>query len=163
MRCLPHPKHLAAALTLGAALTTLNPHASAQSPAELAPADTAIYVHINEPAAWLGDLTQGPLGQAWKDKIETSRDMGDLLAALGMDLDTFMDVYFGGDVVVLSPGDDEDGVIFTQVAQADRVKRLGFEMAPQNSHDHGRDDGGELANDSLVQSDRFGQRFQHAG
>lgn len=97
-----------------------SPRANAQTPAELAPADTAIFVHMSNPAAWFSDLTQGPIGTKMREKIETAEGSGDLLAALGMKLDQFMAAYFGGDVVVLSPGKGKDGVIFTQVTKANR-------------------------------------------
>lgn len=117
-------KRFTTALTLGAALMLQAP-AWAQAPAELAPADTSVFIHINEPASWLGDLTQGPLGQKWRDKVEQAEGSGDLLAAMGMNVDQFMDAYFGKDVVVLSQGQNDDGsdkpgVIFTKVEQADR-------------------------------------------
>lgn len=117
-------KRFTTALTLGAALLLQAP-AWAQAPAELAPADTSVFIHINEPADWLGDLTQGPLGQKWRDMIEESEGTGDLLAAMDMNVDQFMEAYFGGDVVILSQGKDADGndkpgVIFTKVSQADR-------------------------------------------
>ncbi|MFK7790104.1 MAG: hypothetical protein AB8C95_11515 [Phycisphaeraceae bacterium] len=113
------------ALTLGAALLLQAP-AWAQSPAELAPADTPVFIHINEPADWFGDLTDGPLGEKWRSMIEEAEGSGDLLAALDMNVDQFMDAYFGGDVVVLSQGDDEEGnelpsVLFTKVSQVDRA------------------------------------------
>ncbi len=94
---------------------------AAQSPAQLAPADTAVFIHINKPAEWFGDLTQGPLGEKMREKIQTQEGSGDLLAALGMNLDQFMQAYFGGDVVVLSEGGDgAPGVIFTEVTEANR-------------------------------------------
>lgn len=96
----------------------------AQSPAKLAPADTAVYIHVQEPSAWFADLTEGPLGEKMRQKIQTAEGSGDLLAALGMSLDQFMAAYFGGDLVVLSPGEDKDGVIFTEVAQADRDRAI---------------------------------------
>ncbi len=114
------PTRFFAALFVSATLALAGP-ASAQSPAELAPADTAVFVHISEPADWFGDLTQGPLGEKFRDQVETAEGSGDLLAALGMNLNEFMDAYFGGDVVLLSPGGDDDiGVLFTKVADDQR-------------------------------------------
>lgn len=118
------PKKLTAALTLGAGLMLHTP-AWAQAPAELAPADTPVFIHISEPADWLADLTEGPLGDKWRTMIEEGEGSGDLLAAMGMGVDEFMEAYFGGDVVVISKGDSEQGeegpgVIFTKVSQADR-------------------------------------------
>lgn len=112
-------QHLALTLfTIAAILLTTR--AWAQSPAVLAPADTPVYIHINKPAEWFGDMTQGPLGEKFRNEVETAEGSGDLLAAMGMDLDAFLAAYFGGDVVVLSPGGDKSGVIFTQVSQANR-------------------------------------------
>jgi hypothetical protein len=111
------PFALALALACAFAMTA---SALAQSPAVLAPADTPVFVHIHKPADWFGDLTQGPLGQTMRKQIETQEGSGDLLAALDMDLDQFMDAYFGQDVVVLGPGGDKDGVIFTKVSKANR-------------------------------------------
>lgn len=124
MPILQRTKRFTTALTLGAALLLQAP-AWAQAPAELAPADTPVFIHINEPADWFGELTDGPLGQKWRAMVEEAEGSGDLLAALGMNVDQFMDAYFGGDVVVLGKGKDADGnegpgVIFTQVDQADR-------------------------------------------
>ena len=112
-------RHLALALITAVSLL-LTARASAQSPAMLAPADTPVYVHIHKPAEWFGDLTQGPLGEKFRDQVETSEGSGDLLAALGMNLDEFLAAYFGGDVVMLSPGGDKEGAIFTQVSKANR-------------------------------------------
>lgn len=117
-------KRLAAALTLGTTLLLQAP-AWAQAPAELAPADTSVFIHINEAADWFGELTDGPLGQKWRTMVEEAQGSGDLLAALDMNVDQFMDAYFGRDVVVLGQGKDADGnegpgVIFTKVNQADR-------------------------------------------
>lgn len=121
MKCLLPVKRCAGALLIGGALLLGTP-AFAQAPAELAPADTGFFMHINEPADWFGDLTEGPLGDKFRDKIETAEVSGDILAALGMDTNEFMDAYFGGDVVVLgkSAGDDSTGVIFSKVAQDQR-------------------------------------------
>lgn len=122
------PTRYATALTLSVALLTQAP-AWAQSPAELAPADTSVFIHINEPADWLGELTDGPLGDKWRTMIEEAEGSGDLLAALGMNVDQFMEAYFGKDVVVLSQGKNEDGtdkpgVIFTKVSAADRATAI---------------------------------------
>ena len=122
------PKRFTTAMTLGAALLLQAP-AWAQSPAELAPADTKVFIHINEPGDWVSDLTEGPLGQKWITMIEEAEGSGDLLAALDMSFDQFMDAYFGKDVVVLSQGKNEDGtdkpgVIFTKVAEADRAHAI---------------------------------------
>ena len=124
MLTLQRTKRFATALTLGAALLLQAP-AWAQAPAQLAPADTPVFIHVNQPADWFGELTDGPLGQKWRTMVEEAEGSGDLLAALGMNVDQFMDAYFGGDVVVLGKGKDADGnegpgVIFTKVAQADR-------------------------------------------
>lgn len=124
MLTLPRTKRFTTALTLGAALLLQVP-AFAQAPAKLAPADTPVFIHINEPADWFGELTDGPLGEKWRTMVEQAEGSGDLLAALGMNVDQFMDAYFGGDVVVLGKGKDADGnegpgVIFTKVDQADR-------------------------------------------
>lgn len=115
---------ITSALALSAAMLMHWP-AAAQSPAELAPADTKVFIHINEPADWLGDLTDGPLGEKWRTMIEEAEGSGDLLAALDMNVDQFMDAYFGADIVILSQGKDEQGqdkpgVIFTKVSQDDR-------------------------------------------
>ena len=117
-------KRFTTALTLGAALLLQAP-AWAQAPAELAPADTPVFIHINEPADWFVELTDGPLGQKWRTMVEEAEGSGDLLAALGMNVDQFMDAYFGGDVVIIGKGKDADGnegpgAIFTKVDQADR-------------------------------------------
>lgn len=114
---------IAAGLTLTAALL-LSPLARAQAPAELAPANIPLYIHVDSPAEWFVDLTQGPLGQKLRDSIETNEGSGDLLAALGMNTDQFMSAYFGSDVVILGPGQDKDGVIFTKVSQADRAHAI---------------------------------------
>lgn len=124
MTALSRTKRFTTALTLGAAILLQAP-AWAQSPAELAPADTSVFIHINEPADWFAEMTEGPLGEKWRTMVEEAEGSGDLLAALGMNVDQFMDAYFGGDVVVLGQGDDADGndgpgVIFTKVNQADR-------------------------------------------
>jgi hypothetical protein len=123
-----YAKKCTAALTLGAALLLQTP-AWAQSPAVLAPADTPVFIHVNEPADWFGDLTDGPLGDKWRVMIEEAEGSGDLLAALGMNVDQFMAAYFGSDVVVLSQGKDDEGnelpgVIFTKVNQADRARAI---------------------------------------
>ncbi|MEM6504658.1 MAG: hypothetical protein AAF711_04235 [Planctomycetota bacterium] len=122
---LQRTRPLTTALALSAALMLQAAPAWAQAPAELAPADTPVYIHIEDPADWLGDLTEGPLGDKWRDAIEVAEGSGDLLAAMGMSVDEFMEAYFGDDVVVLSQGEDEQGnelpgVIFTKVKQADR-------------------------------------------
>jgi len=135
MRNLQRAKQFTTALALGAALLLQAP-AWAQSPAELAPADTPIFIHINQPADWFGELTDGPLGQKWRTMVEEDQGTGDLLAALDMNVDQFMDAYFGGDVVVLGKGKDADGqegpgVIFTKVNQADRahaIESLGLKV-----------------------------------
>lgn len=124
MLTLSRTKRFTTALTLGAAMMLQAP-AWAQSPAELAPADTPVFIHINQPADWFGDLTEGPLGELWRTMVEEAEGSGDLLAAMGMNVDQFMDAYFGGDVVVLGKGKNADGeegpgVIFTKVNQADR-------------------------------------------
>ncbi len=132
---LQRTKRFTTALTLGAALLLQAP-AWAQSPAELAPADTSVFIHINEPADWLGDLTQGPLGEKWRTMVQETEGTGDLLAALDMNVDQFMDAYFGSDVVILSQGKDKDGnelpgAIFTKVSQVDRahaIESLGLKL-----------------------------------
>lgn len=118
----------ATSLTLGAALLLQAP-AWAQSPAELAPADTSVFIHINEPADWFGDLTQGPLGEKWRNMVQEAEGTGDLLSAMGMNVDQFMDAYFGGDVVIIGQGKDKDGnelpgAIFTKVNQVDRAHAI---------------------------------------
>ena len=123
-----HPKRFAAALTLIAALL-LHAPALAQSPAELAPADTSVFIHVNAPADWFGELTDGPLGQKWRTMVEEGEGSGDLLAALGMNVDQFMDAYFGQDVVILSQGKDAagndlPGVLFTKVSAVDRAHAI---------------------------------------
>ncbi|MGB1124709.1 MAG: hypothetical protein ACPG4Q_05850 [Phycisphaeraceae bacterium] len=122
------PKRFATAMTLSAALLLQAP-AWAQSPAELAPADTSVFIHVNEPADWIADLTEGPLGQKWITMIEEAEGSGDLLAAMGMNFDQFMDAYFGKDVVIVSQGKDDDGndlpgVLFTKVSDADRARAI---------------------------------------
>ena len=114
---------IAVCLSLAAALLVGRP-ASAQDPAQLAPADIAVYIHIDQPDKWFADLTQGPLGLKMREDIQTQKGSGDLLAALGMNIDQFMRAYFGGDVVVLGPGGDKDGVIFTEVSPADRAHAI---------------------------------------
>jgi len=119
-------KRFCTAMTLAGALLLQAP-AWAQAPAELAPADTSVFVHINEPADWFGDLTQGPLGQKWREMVEEAEGSGDLLAALGMNVDQFMDAYFGGDVVMIGQGkdgQDKPGVMFTKVQDADRAHAI---------------------------------------
>jgi len=130
MNTLTRFKRLLAPALLATFALAQAPSAGAQSPAELAPADTAFYLHLTEPDDWFADLTQGPLGQKMRQKIETREGSGDLLKALDMSLDQFMSAYFGGDLVVLSPGKDRDGVMFTKVAPADRahaIDRLGLQ------------------------------------
>ena len=121
-------KRLAASLTLGAALLVQAP-AWAQAPAELAPADTPVFIHIDEPADWFDEMTDGPLGKKWRAMIEESEGSGDLLAAMGMDVEKFMDAYFGSEVVVLGQGKGDDGeegpgVIFTKVDQDHRAHAI---------------------------------------
>lgn len=128
MLILSKTKQFSAALTLGAAMLLQAP-AWAQSPAELAPADTPVFIHINEPADWLGEITEGPLGQQWRNMVEEAEGTGDLLAALGMNVDQFTDAYFGGDVVILGMGKNADGTegpgaIFTKVDQVDRNRAI---------------------------------------
>ena len=119
---------LTTALALGAALL-LQARAWAQSPAELAPADTPIFIHVNELSNWFGELTDGPIGQKWRTEIQKAQGSGDLLTALGMNVDQFMDAYFGGDVVILGTGNNAEGkegpgAIFTKVDQADRNRAI---------------------------------------
>ncbi|MGB0767097.1 MAG: hypothetical protein ACPGYV_05260 [Phycisphaeraceae bacterium] len=121
-------RRLTTALVLAAAML-LHHSAPAQAPADLAPADTAVYIHIADAADWFVDLTDGPLGQMWRTAIEEAKGSGDLLAALGMDVDQFMDAYFGADVVMLSQGKDDDGnekpgVLFTKVSAGDRAHAI---------------------------------------
>lgn len=121
-------KRLTAALTLAAALLVQAP-AWAQTPANLAPADTPVFIHINEPADWFADMTDGPLGEKWRAMVQEAKGSGDLLAALDMDVDQFMDAYFGSDIVVLGQGKDDEGqegpgVIFTKVNQDKRAHAI---------------------------------------
>lgn len=122
------PKKLTTAMALSAALLLQAP-AWAQSPAELAPADTKFFFHVNEPGDWVSELTEGPLGQKWITMIEEGEGTGDLLAALDMNFDQFMDAYLGKDVVILgqgkaADGSDLPGVIFTKVSAADRATAI---------------------------------------
>lgn len=114
---------LASLLTVSAALLFGQP-AVAQTPAELAPADAAVFIHIKSPNGWFGDLTQGPIGEKMRKKIETQEGSGDMLAALGMNIDQFMVSYFGEDLVIVGPGDDKDGVVFTKVSAENRARAI---------------------------------------
>ncbi|MFI4860706.1 MAG: hypothetical protein ACIAXF_08505 [Phycisphaerales bacterium JB063] len=95
--------------------------APAQSPAELAPADTQVYLHIDGFNDWLGVVTQGPRGAEMLEALEDSPRWQGLLALLEMDSPTFFATYFGGDVVLFAPQAQPDGhgVMFTQVALLD--------------------------------------------
>ncbi|MEM9414172.1 MAG: hypothetical protein AAGA29_01685 [Planctomycetota bacterium] len=102
-------------------LTALASPATAQAPAELAPADTQVYLHIDGFNDWLGTLAEGPRGEAMLDKIENAPQWQTLLTLLEMDMDTFLATYFGGDVVLFGPQAQENssGIVFTQVANND--------------------------------------------
>lgn len=104
-----------------ALLTALAAPASAQAPAELAPIDTEVYVHIEGFNDWIGVIAEGPRGEEKRDALEDSPQWQTLLALLEMDTDTFLATYFGGDVVIFGPEAQENGpgVIFTQVAPGD--------------------------------------------
>jgi len=97
--------------------------ASAQSAAQLAPADTQVFIHIDKPAEWFSALADGPIGDEVRDQIENESAFGFVLALLGMDLDQFMKAYFAEEVLILGPSmQDEDGpgVILTKVNQQNR-------------------------------------------
>ncbi|XAL99681.1 hypothetical protein OT109_19140 [Phycisphaeraceae bacterium D3-23] len=102
-------------------LAALASPAAAQAPAELAPADTQVYVHIDGFNDWLGALTEGPRGEEMLAEVEDSPQWQGLLTLLDMDMDTFLATYFGGDVVLFGPRAQENsqGVVFTQVANDD--------------------------------------------
>lgn len=108
-------------LLLLAALTSPGLPAAAQAPAELAPIDTEVYVHIEGFNDWVGVIEEGPRGLDAVDQVEDSPQWQLLLALFEMDTDTFLATYFGGDVVIFGPEAQENGqgVIFTQVAPAD--------------------------------------------
>ena len=93
----------------------------AQSPVELAPVDTQVYIHVEDFNDWIGFFTEGPRGQAMLDNLEASPQWQVLLALLEMDTATFLATYFGGDVVIFGPQAQENGqgVVFTQVAPDD--------------------------------------------
>lgn len=95
--------------------------ARAQAPAELAPADTQVYLHIADFDTWFDRFTQGPSGQATREEMEQSPQWQVLLALLEMDSETFFATYFGGDVVVFASKAEENagGVIFSRVELAD--------------------------------------------
>lgn len=117
------PQRLAASLAYSFALFTASP-VHAQAPAKLALADTAVYIHIDKPADWFAQYTQGPFGEQMRKDLINNDGSGDLLAALGMNVDQFMAAYFGDEVVVLSPEPEADGIIFTKVGQNDRERAI---------------------------------------
>jgi len=114
-------KHLYPYLLLLAAIAWPTAPARAQSPAELAPADTQVYLHIADFDVWFDRFTQGPSGQATRAEMEQSPQWQVLLALLEMDSETFFATYFGGDVVIFAPEAREDagGFIFSRVELAD--------------------------------------------
>ncbi|MEM9020420.1 MAG: hypothetical protein AAGC44_07630 [Planctomycetota bacterium] len=114
--------HTPRLLLLTLALTVGLP-AAGQSAARMAPADTQVFIHIEEPADWFAALADGAIGDAVRQQIEEESDLGFLLALLGMDFDEFLEAYFGEEVVVLgaSAGEDEGpGIILTKVSQDNR-------------------------------------------
>lgn len=115
-------KRSALLLTLTAA-TCFPFAATAQSAAQLAPADAEVFIHLDGPDEWFAALADGPMGDRLREQIETESDFGILLALLGMDFDQFMASYFGDEVVIVGPDADEDddtGIIFTKVDQPNR-------------------------------------------
>ena len=111
-------RHLLTLLLLLLVLPTLRTHA--QSAAQLAPANTQVLVEISDLADWFDALTQGPEGQWIREQLDTDPQWAGLMALLDMDTDTFIQAYFGGDVVIFgtSLDDDAPGVTFTQVDAA---------------------------------------------
>lgn len=96
---------------------------SAQPAAEMAPADTQVFIHIDKPADWFATLADGAIGDKVREQIENDSDFGILLALLGMDFDEFLAAYFGDEVLVLgksAQGDDGPGIILTKVSQDNR-------------------------------------------
>ena len=123
--------HALRPLLLALALLITLP-ASAQPAAEMAPADTQVFIHIEKPAEWFTTLADGPIGDKVRDQIENESEFGTLLALLGMDLDTFLQAYFGEEVVILGPSaaeQDGPGIILTKVSQEHRDRLIdSFEL-----------------------------------